>query len=60
MRDSCSEPFKKLEILPLYSQYIFSLSIFVIRIYTYFIQIMRSIVSRQYLKLTYIHPYLIL
>ena len=29
-RDSCRELFKKLEILPLYSQYIFSLSIFVI------------------------------
>jgi len=31
MRDSCRELFKKLEILPLYSQYIFSLSIFVIK-----------------------------
>jgi len=30
-RDSCRELFKKLEILPLYSQYIFSLSIFVIK-----------------------------
>jgi hypothetical protein len=30
-RDSCWELFKKLEILPLYSQYIFSLSIFVIK-----------------------------
>ena len=29
MRDSCRELFKKLEILPLYSQYIFSISIFV-------------------------------
>jgi len=31
MRDSCRELFKKLEILPLFSQYIFSLSIFVIK-----------------------------
>jgi hypothetical protein len=31
MRDSCRELFKKLEILPLYSQYIFSVSIFVIK-----------------------------
>jgi hypothetical protein len=30
-RDSCRELFKKLEILPLYSQYIFSLSTFVIK-----------------------------
>jgi len=30
-RDSCRELFKKLEILPLYSQYIFSVSIFVIK-----------------------------
>jgi hypothetical protein len=29
MRDSCRELFQRLEILPLYSQYIFSLSIFV-------------------------------
>jgi len=29
--DSCRELFKKLEILPLYSQYIFSISIFVIK-----------------------------
>ena len=29
--NSCRELFKKLEILPLYSQYIFSLSIFVIK-----------------------------
>jgi len=29
MRDSCRELFKKLDILPLYSQYIFSISIFV-------------------------------
>jgi len=31
MRDSCRELFKKLEVLPLYSQYIFSISIFVIK-----------------------------
>jgi hypothetical protein len=31
MRDSCKELFQRLEILPLYSQYIFSLSIFVIK-----------------------------
>jgi len=31
MRDSCKELFKKLEILPLYSQYIFSISKFVIK-----------------------------
>jgi hypothetical protein len=31
MRDPCRELFKKLEILPLYSQYIFSISIFVIK-----------------------------
>jgi len=31
MRDSCRELFKKLEILLLYSQYIFSISIFVIK-----------------------------
>jgi hypothetical protein len=30
-RDSCRELFKKLEILPLYSQYVFSLSVFVIK-----------------------------
>ena len=30
-RNSCRELFKKLEILPLYSKYIFSLSIFVIK-----------------------------
>jgi len=28
MRDSCTELLKKLEMLPLYSQYIFSISIF--------------------------------
>jgi len=31
MRDSCRGLFKKLEILPMYSQYIFSISIFVIK-----------------------------
>ena len=31
MRDSCRELFKKLEILPLYSLYIFSMSVFVIK-----------------------------
>jgi len=31
MRYACKELFKKLEILPLYSQYIFSISIFVIK-----------------------------
>jgi hypothetical protein len=31
MRDSCRELFQRLEILPLYLQYIFSLSIFVIK-----------------------------
>jgi len=31
MRDSCRVLFKKLDILPLYSQYIFSISIFVIK-----------------------------
>jgi hypothetical protein len=31
IRDSCRELFQRLEILPLYSQYIFSLSIFVIK-----------------------------
>ena len=31
MRDSCRELFKKLEILPSYSQYIFPISIFVIK-----------------------------
>jgi len=31
MRDSCRELFKKLEILPLYSQYIYSISVFVIK-----------------------------
>jgi len=31
MRDSCMELFQRLEILPLYSQYIFSLSIFVMK-----------------------------
>jgi len=54
-RDSCWELFKKLDILPLYSQYIFSLSIFVIKINIYFPQIIRSIVSTQDLKPTYIY-----
>ena len=31
MRESCREVFKKLELLPLYSQYIFSISIFVMK-----------------------------
>jgi len=31
MRDLCRELFKKLEILPLYSQYIYSISIFIIK-----------------------------
>ena len=31
MRDLCRELFKKLKILPLYSQYIFSISVFVIK-----------------------------
>jgi len=31
MRDSCRELFKKLEILPIYSQYVYSISIFVIK-----------------------------
>jgi len=43
MRDSCRELFKKLEILPLYSQCIFILSIFVIKTDIYFIQIDHSI-----------------
>jgi len=30
-RDSCSELFKNLEILPLYSQYIYSISIYVVK-----------------------------
>ena len=47
MRDSCTELFKKLEILPLYSQYIFSISIFVIKRTIYFIQIIRSTVLTQ-------------
>jgi hypothetical protein len=31
MRDSCRELFKRLEILPLYSQYIFCLSMFIVK-----------------------------
>jgi len=55
-RFSCRELFKKLEILPLYSQYTFSLSMFVIKnIKICFPQIIRSIMSTQDLKLTYIH-----
>jgi hypothetical protein len=50
-RVSCRELFKKLEILPLYSQYIFSLSMFVIKNK----EIIRSIMSTQDLKPTYIH-----
>jgi hypothetical protein len=46
MKDSSRELFKKLEILPLYSQYIFSLPIFVIK-NIYFTQIIRSTVSTQ-------------
>jgi len=60
MRDSCRELLKKLEILPLYSQCIFSISIFVIKkTNIYFIQIIRSTVFTQDLKSTYIHPQLI-
>jgi len=59
MRDSCRELFKKLETLSLYSQYIVSLSIFVIKMNTYFIQIIRSTVSTQDLKPTYTHTQLI-
>jgi len=58
MRDSCRELFQRLEILPLYSQYIFSLSIFVIK-NIYIIQIIRSTVSTQDLKPIYIHLLLI-
>ena len=58
-KDSCRELFKTLEILPLYSQYIFSISILVIKINIYFIQTIRSTVFTQYLKPTYIHPQLI-
>jgi len=54
-RDSCRKLFKKLEILPLYSQYIYSISIFVIKTKVYFIQTIRSTVSTQDLKPTYIH-----
>jgi len=58
-KDSCRELFKPLEILPLYSQYIFSISILVIKTNIYFIQTIRSTVFTQYLKPTYIHPQLI-
>jgi len=57
-RDSCRGLFKKLEILPLYCQYIFSISIFVIK-NIYFIQIIIFTVFAQDLKPTYIHPQLI-
>jgi len=51
MRDSCRELLKKLEILPLYSQYIFSISIIVIK-NIYCIQTIRSTVFTQDLKPT--------
>ena len=35
MRDACRELFQRLEILPLYSQYIFSLSVFMIKKQTF-------------------------
>jgi len=53
-RDPCRELLKKLEILSLYSQYIYLISIFVIK-NIYFIQTIRSTVSTQDLKPTYIH-----
>jgi hypothetical protein len=56
LRDSCRELFQRLEILPLYSQFIFSLSIFVIKTNIYIIQIIRSTVSTQDLKPIYAHP----
>jgi hypothetical protein len=61
MRDSCRELFQRLEILPLYSKYIFSLSIFAIKNkYLYcIIQTIRSTVSTQDLKPIYIHLQLI-
>jgi len=55
MRLSCRELFQRLEILPLYSQYIFSLSIFVIKTNIYITQIIRSTVSTEDLKPIYIH-----
>ena len=58
-RDACKELLKKLEILPLHSQYIYSISIFVIKSNIYFIQTIRSTVSTQDLKPTHIHPQLI-
>jgi hypothetical protein len=54
-RHSSRELFKKLEILPLYSQYIYSVSIFGIKTNIYFTQTIRSTVSTQDLKPTYIH-----
>jgi len=59
MRDSCRILFKKLEILPLYSQSTFSISVFVIKNKHLFIQIIRSTLFTQDLKPTYIHPQLI-
>jgi hypothetical protein len=60
MKDSCWKLFQRLEILPLYSQYIFSLSVFVIKNkHLHIIQITRSTVSIQDLKLIYIHLLLI-
>ena len=58
MRDSFTEPLKKLEILPSYSQYIFSISVFVIK-RKHLLYTIRSIVFTQDLKPTYIHLQLI-
>src|SRR5215510_6414156 len=55
MRDSCRDLFKKLEILPLYSQYIYSISIFVT---IYFVRTIRSTVSTERLNPTCIHQQL--
>jgi hypothetical protein len=53
--DSCRELFKKMEILPLYSQYIFSLLTYVIKkTNIYSLQIIRFIVFIQDIKLIYI------
>jgi len=55
-RDSCRKLFKKLEILPSYAKFIFSLSIFVIKKENiYFPLIIRSIVSTYDLKPIYIY-----
>jgi hypothetical protein len=59
MRDSSRELFKKLEVLPLDSQYISSISIYMIKTNIYLTQRSRSTVSTQDLKPTYIHPQLI-